>query len=389
MNDSRTDYYRGKRKKAHTRLLRYSLGITALLFLLMVLFIYVYHEDFEDQAAQQTPAKEQEAAPSEEEGSTVTNPSDDYNVSFAFVGDILLGGKVADLLSAQGYDYPYTEVKNLLQRPDLTVGNLETPVTENGDPQDKKYVFRSSPQALPSLVEAGFDLVSLANNHVLDYGIQGLLETLDHMNKVNLPIVGAGRNDQEAYQPVYLKRNGQRIAFVGLSRVIPEPSWGASHQQPGVAVTYNPERALQSIEKARGEADLVVVLVHWGIELDDTPEAYQVELAHQYIDSGADLVIGSHPHVLQGLESYKGKWIAYSLGNFIFTTSQHPTTWETVVLEVLCSRGGDCELKLIPVMTKWAKPKPMDAEHGAKLLARVQEISTGVEIRPDGTVTSR
>lgn len=277
-------------------------------------------------------------------------------------------------------------MNNFLRKADLTVGNLETPVTERGEQQDKKYVFRSSPLSVHAMVEAGFDLVSLANNHVLDYGVDGLNDTLDHLNEAGLPFAGAGRNDGEAYKPVYLERGGQRIAFVGLSRVIPAVTWGATPDRPGVAVTYDPTRALQSIEEAREEADLIVVLVHWGIELKETPESYQVELGHQYIDAGADLVIGSHPHVLQGLESYKGKWIAYSLGNFIFTTSQESATWETVILEASCTKDGDCELKLIPILTKWAKPEPMNEEQGSKVLARIQGLSTEVKIKSDGTV---
>jgi poly-gamma-glutamate capsule biosynthesis protein CapA/YwtB (metallophosphatase superfamily) len=377
---SRAGNYRSKRKKGRVRLILFSLGVSFFLSLLVLTFLFIWQKDYR---VEQQPALEQ---PSKEAENREKLSPDTHEVRLAFVGDILLGGKVSNLLTQHGYDYPYSYVEKWLKEADMAVGNLESPVTERGLPQEKEYVFRTSPAALPALSESGVDIVNLANNHVLDYGKEGLIDTLEHLRGSGIQYVGAGRDQAEAYQPVYVEKNNVRIAFVGFSRVIPDPSWGAADKQPGVAVTYDPKFALESIKEARGEADIVVVLVHWGVELQETPEPYQVDLAHQYIDAGADLVIGSHPHVLQGLEIYKGKGIAYSLGNFIFTTSHHPPTWETAILETTCSPAKGCQLQLIPIFTKWGKPQPMDQENGSQLLERLNRLSIHAKVQIDGKV---
>jgi poly-gamma-glutamate synthesis protein (capsule biosynthesis protein) len=293
---------------------------------------------------------------------------------------------VERLLNQHGFEYPYREVLDELRPPDLTIGNLETPVSRRGSPVQKEYAYRSPPEALPALVQAGFDVVNLANNHVLDYGENALLDTLDYLDQAGLRHVGAGRDADNAFQPAVVEKNGVRIAFLGFSRVVPFVSWKAGKGHPGVADTYEETRPVQAIEQAKRDADLVVVIVHWGIEREDRPEDYQVRLARKYIDAGADLVIGGHPHVLQGLEFYKGKWIAYSLGNFIFTTNSYSKTLETVILHASCTRDGDCSLQAVPVFTRWAQPKVMDPEAGRELLDRLAGISSGIRIGPDGKI---
>lgn len=326
------------------------------------------------------------AAP-EKPASASRSPQDhDSKVDMAFVGDILLGSTVERLLNQHGFEYPYREVLDELRPPDLTIGNLETPVSRRGSPGQKEYSYRSPPEALPALVRAGFDVVNLANNHVLDYGETALLDTLDYLDQAGLRHVGAGRDADNAFQPAVVEKNGVRIAFLGFSRVVPFVSWKAGKGHPGVADTYEETRPVQAIEQAKRDADLVVVIVHWGIEREDRPEDYQVRLARKYIDAGADLVIGGHPHVLQGLESYKGKWIAYSLGNFIFTTNSYSKTLETIILHASCTRDGDCSLKAVPVFTRWAQPKVMEPETGRKLLDRLSGISSGIRIGSDGRV---
>jgi poly-gamma-glutamate synthesis protein (capsule biosynthesis protein) len=309
-------------------------------------------------------------------------------VRMAFVGDVLLADGVEKLMQQNGFDYPYTGVSSLLKEPDLTIANLETPVTERGDRQTKEYVYRSSPKALPALKEAGVDIVNTANNHIKDYGTVGMLDTLDALNKVGIAHVGTGHNLDEALQPVIVTKNGVKLAFLGFSRVVPDNSWKASAKQPGVADTYNYTVPVETIRKAKEQADLVVVLAHWGTERKDTPDPVQTDLAHRYIDAGADLVVASHPHVLQGLESYKGKWIAYSLGNFIFTTNDTPATWETIVLQADCARSGDCSLHAVPILTKWAHPETMAPDAGAKLLERLSALCYGARIGNDGAIVA-
>jgi poly-gamma-glutamate capsule biosynthesis protein CapA/YwtB (metallophosphatase superfamily) len=148
--------------------------------------------------------------------------------------------------------------------------------------------------------------------------------------------------------------------------VVPFSSWKADKNVPGLAETYDTRRATEAIAKAKKEADIVVVMVHWGKERVDQPEPYQKDFGKQYIDAGADLVIGSHPHVLQGFEMYKGKWIAYSLGNFIFTSYPKETAGETGVLDAICSKNGDCEMTFHPMFTVNAQPTPLEGEKEQK-----------------------
>lgn len=313
----------------------------------------------------------------------------DDAVKLAFVGDVLFAGTVEAQLKQNGYDYPYREVKNCLEEPDVTAANLETPVSERGAAAlQKEYTYRSSPQALPAFVQAGFDLVNLANNHVLDYGRDALLDTLSHLDKEGIRRVGAGRDEEEAFSPVIVERKGIKLAFLGFSRVVPDVSWYAGKGKPGVAGTYDHllPQVKKAIDDARAEADLVIVMVHWGLERKEKPEQYQRNLAHMYIDAGADLVVGSHPHVLQGFEMYKGKWIAYSLGNFLFTTNEVSATWETVILEAACGRDRRCELNAVPILNKWAKPEVMSEENGRKLFERLTRISFGARVDSTGRI---
>ncbi|GGA44755.1 capsular polysaccharide biosynthesis protein [Paenibacillus physcomitrellae] len=306
-----------------------------------------------------------------------------------FGGDTLFSGKAETKLENAGYDYPFQYVNSLFTQDDLTVLNLETPVTYGGKgASDKQYVFKSSPKALEAMAEAGVDAVNLANNHTLDQGEEGLLDTLDHLKNAGIASVGAGVNADQAYAPQYFERKGIKIALFGFSRVLPKADWAAGASKPGIAGVYDPTRAYAAIKAARQKADLILVITHWGKERVQQFDDTQTALAHGLIDAGADLVIGGHPHVLQGLEQYKGKWIAYSTGNFIFTRSTNEKTWETAVFEARCSKSGSCGMKLIPYTAELAQPVPMQAEDAAKLLQEIQSLSPGVTVDKAGNVSA-
>lgn len=309
-------------------------------------------------------------------------------VTISFAGDVMFAGKVGELLGKQGYGYPYGALNGLFQIDDLSIVNLETPVTTRGTAANKTYVYQSSPQALGPLKAAGIDAVNLANNHTLDKGEQGLLDTLNNLNKAGIPYVGAGKNASEAYSAQYFKRNGVTIALLGFTRVMPEASWAAGKNKPGVASAYSLDAAVQAIAAAKKKADIVAVVVHWGQERVDNYSELQQSMGHSFIDAGADLVIGGHPHVLQGIEPYKGKWIAYSTGNFIFTRSATKTTWESAVFQAKCTTTGQCSMKLVPVDAELGRPVPMNATSSQALLKRMESLSVGrVKISKDGMVT--
>lgn len=324
--------------------------------------------------------------PGQAEGTTPDDANEE-KVSFAFVGDLMMATTVANLVKEKGYDYPFQHVKEYLQQPDLTVANLETPITERGEPQDKQWVYRTSPDALPAIVDAGFDVVNIANNHILDYGEIGFLDTLDELSKADLPYVGGGRDEEEAFRFVTLERNGLKVAFLGFSLVVPNEAWKAAKNHPGVAPTYDYRKPVEAIEAAREEADLVVVIAHWGIEREPMPEPRQTEMARRYIDAGADLVVGSHPHVLQGAEQYDGKWIVYSLGNFVFTTNaENPATWDAAILNATCTKNGDCDLSIIPIDNRWALPRPLEGEEASRVLRHFDSISLNAHVDDQGNI---
>lgn len=311
-------------------------------------------------------------------------------VSLALVGDLLPAARVLDLMKMNGYDYPFRKAKSILEAADITAGNLETPITTRGTPaEDKQYVFRGTPETVPALKEAGFDFLSLANNHTLDYGWEGLSDTMDYLDDADLQHTGSGNDDREAFTPAYIERNGITVAFVSVTRVVPEVSWKADRTHAGVAEAYTPARAEAAIKEAKQNADIVVVMVHWGEEKKETPIPTQTDLGHRFVDAGADLVVGSHPHVLQGIEAYKGKWIAYSLGNFIFTTTLSSKTSETGVLNAECKKDGSCSLKFLPMFATNSQPAPMEATAAAALLARLSALSIGATVEEDGTIAAR
>ncbi|MGG6314343.1 CapA family protein [Paenibacillus macerans] len=315
------------------------------------------------------------------------NGNDEDRLLIHFAGDTIFSGKVEEKLEKTGYEYPYEYVRELFQNDDLSVLNLETPVTEGGEPaENKTFVFKSPPKALGPMAKAGVDAVNLANNHILDQGVAGLNDTMKALRQYHVLYAGAGKNSKDAYAPVYIERKGIKIALFGFSRVVPEPGWVAGANKAGVASAYAPEPALNAIRAARENADLVLVMTHWGKERTTKLEDHQQELAHAFIDAGADLVVGGHPHVMQGLENYKGKWIAYSTGNFIFTKSKDPKTWETAVFAASCTRDGDCRLQLIPYRTELGQPVPMSPEDGSKLLREIESYSPGVRIAETGEV---
>lgn len=328
-----------------------------------------------------------EAAKPGDAGKGLVASAQESRVQLAFVGDVMFAGNVEELLKKNGFDYPFKYVKPLLEKADYAIANLETPITTRGEAQSKEYTYRSPPEALSELKRAGVDLVNLANNHSMDYGEDGLLDTLDYLDQQALVRVGAGRNAEEAYRHAIVEKNGVKIAFLGFSRVLPETSWIAGKTKPGLAETYSTKLPLEAIRKARAEADLVVVLAHWGEERKDIPNAVQTSLAHQFIDEGADLVVASHPHVLQGFEQYKGKWIAYSLGNFIFTTNDTPDTWESMILQASCTKTRACDLTVVPVISKWAQPVRMPDEDGASLLDKLTKLSANALIDKDGKLS--
>lgn len=336
-----------------------------------------------------TAAPAASAAPSQPVIAPSVSPELPGNgLKLAFVGDVIFASTVETVLKKNGYDYPYRDLLSELQKPDITAANLETPVTQRGDEQKKEYTYRSRPEALKPFKEAGFDVVTLANNHIMDYGAEGMLDTFKYLDQEGILRTGAGKDLKEAYKPVIMEKNGIKIAYLGFSHKIPNESWKAGINKPGTTQLYDIRQALEAIANAKKEADLVVVMPHWGEERQDKPLEAHRAMAKKFIDAGADLIVGSHPHVLQGFETYKGKWIVYSLGNFLFTTNTVSATWDSAILNAECTKAGDCSLAVVPVLTKFARPARMGAAEGAALFKRLSSISFGAKVDGEGRIAA-
>lgn len=258
---------------------------------------------------------------------------------------------------------------NKMNEVDLMWANNEFVFSDRGEPlEGKAYTFRGATANVSYLHDLGIDIVGLANNHTFDYGREAFLDTLDTLKNAGIPYVGAGRDFGEASAPMYMTSDGVTFAYVAASSAeyeIYTPE--AGEDEPGIMWCYEDEKFLDEIRKAARYADFVIALPHWGTEHSTVLEPAQIESAHAYIDAGADVVIGAHPHILQGIEYYEGKPIMYSLGNFWFDDYDIDTLLAEVRLHGERDaygrpdmRTASVELVVYPgtqsgVFTSWAK----------------------------------
>ncbi|MCR4300276.1 MAG: CapA family protein [Sulfuricaulis sp.] len=299
-------------------------------------------------------------------------------IRIAAVGDIMLGGTATPELRKFGYDYPFEKTQDILKQGQIVFGNLEGPLTDAGEPAtSKQYVFRSPPDKVaPALARAGFNVVSLANNHTLDYGPEGLVDTRAALDKAGIGYVGAGRNLAEARQPLYMVADGVTVAFLAYSLTFPQEFWAGSDRS---GTAFGHERHVRAdVAAARAQADIVMVSFHWGQEGKTELRDYQVELARVAIDSGASAVLGHHPHILQGVERYNHGVILYSLGNFAFGSFSNTATRSAIALLTFRDKRWR-ELKMIPLNVKNAEvvfqPRPLAGPEAAEVVGHLQQLS--------------
>ena len=259
-------------------------------------------------------------------------------ITIAAVGDLMFGNRTEPFLKEFGPDYPFAFVMPILAKADVVVGNLESSISTRGKAvENKQFTLRAGPIATEALAAAGIRVVTLANNHSMDFGPLALQDTLEALDAGNILFTGAGMDLDDARSPAIMKVKGKTIAFLAYSLTFPLEFF-ASANRPGTAPGYA-EFVKADIEKARPSADLVVVSFHWGAELMTAAKDYQVELGRKAIDWGADLVLGHHPHVLQELELYHGRLIAYSLGNFVFGSESNRTNTSMILLLTFQGKG--------------------------------------------------
>ncbi len=329
-----------------------------------------------------TPAQEEPFMPETAESPGENEkPQEDEDTVLVFAGDVYISPHVTANYDAGGISNVVSkELLDKMAQADLCMVNEEFPFGTVGEPmEDKQYTFRVEPSYVSVLTDMGVDVVSLANNHVLDYGLECLEETFQTLKQAGIDYVGAGSTKEEAASLKTYEFNGRTYGILSASRVIPVAEWNIENRQPGVFATYDETALVNAIKAARETCDFLAVYVHWGVERTTQLEEHQKYLAHAYVDAGADLVLGAHPHILQGIENYNGKLIFYSLGNYIFNQNID----KTMLVEVRL-KDGEPQVSLVPGYAAGAKT--CGYEDREEFFAYLESLSQGVHIT-DGVIT--
>ncbi len=313
-------------------------------------------------------------------------PTKDLGGKLAFtlaaVGDVMLSREVAESSIAHGdFCYPFLKVAPILRQATLAFANLESPISDQGH---QLNMFRADPRFLEGLYYAGIDLVSLANNHIMDYGTVAFLDTMERLTAQGVFYVGVGTDLPKARQGRLLKLGGVKVGFLAYTEVGPgftytrvPQHWAATDELPGVAPA-RVDYLREDIARMKRVADLVIVSFHWGQEYVHLPGAKQQLLGKTALAAGADLVLGHHPHVIQGLAFGEEGVIAYSLGNFIFDQTPEATR-QGLILEAACDHQGVRQLRCTPITIKDEQPQVAKGDEARRLMRLLYTVSEGLE----------
>lgn len=308
-------------------------------------------------------------------------------VTLAAVGDILLDRGVARQIKEKGAGYPFERIRQLIGRPDIAIGNLECPLTRHPMLVPKRFVFQSDPRLAPRLKRSGFTMLNLANNHTLDSGRTGLADTMAALDRAGIGYCGAGASLAAAQQPRVITVKGLKIGFLGFCDTPPEAVYPAP-SLPSVAMCSIDE-VVRVVAAAATKVDIVVVSFHWGVEYDTRPTPRQCGLARAAVAAGATLVLGSHPHVVQGFEMLPrigdGRGVvAYSLGNFVFDP-RIPEAARSCVLTVTMDRTGVRSARFVPVTIDGCRPRPARPAEAEAIRREITERTLARSTRVEGT----
>ena len=318
-----------------------------------------------------------------EETETEEEPEE---TTLLFAGDVLLAYQsVMGNYQSDGITGILSEdLLQQMQEADILMVNNEFPFSTGGTKApDKQYTFSVDPKYVSVLNEMGVDIVSLANNHSLDFGKEALSDTFTTLDGAGILYAGAGESIERAKALQVIEKNGMKFGFLASSRVIPVTNWDVRNSQPGVFTTYDDTMLVQEITAAQEQCDFLTVYVHWGIEREAYPQNYQTKIAADCFAAGADLVIGAHPHCLQGIEFMDGKPVFYSLGNFIFNT----TTEKTALIEVTVDAEKNVGYRMIPAKAVNGRTVLLEGTDASGVWSYMQEISVNAKIDENGWIT--
>lgn len=256
------------------------------------------------------------------------------------VGDIMLDRGVEYKIKKEGkgdFKFPFLKIADYLQGADILFGNLESVISDKGKNVGSSNSFRADPSAIEGLNHAGFDVISVANNHIYDYSEAAMKDSFERLGRAGIEYAGGGFNENEAFSAKVEEVKNVRIGFLAYNNFnLGSRFWRATADRPGIALVSEEDlqRMENDIREAKKKADILIVSFHWGDEYTFVPNDFQVVFARALIDAGTDLIIGHHPHVVQPVEKYKNGWIAYSLGNFVFDQGFSKETMSGLLLEV-------------------------------------------------------
>jgi len=288
---------------------------------------------------------------------SLADPATGESVAMVFGGDVMLAANLPPFASYRPDPLPYTflfeHIAPFLRKADLAFCNLESPISGRGKRLDKEFAFNAPPDAASALADAGFDAVSLANNHCLDFGEEALTDTLAHLAAAHIQYAGI-----EPQTPALLETKGLRVALL---------SYVAPSVYPGVFGTFavqpsmiDKDRMVADIARAREKADFVLISLHWGCDFSPRHDAAQETLAHALIDGGAHVVVGHHPHVQQEAEYYRNGLVLYSMGNLVFAKYSRPVSRKTRLYRVHAGKEGVIDAAYLPLeIQEGGQPKPL------------------------------
>lgn len=295
-------------------------------------------------------------------------------VCLVAVGDIMLSRGVAGEIGDHGEEprHPFLKIEKYLESGDVVFGNLENPITPGRKIMMPEMTLRADPGVQTGLKDAGFTVLSLANNHLPDFGFQGILDTVQYLNNAGIGHTGAGKTEEEAFRAEFVEVKGLRLAFLAFTDpTLVQDSYLARENHPGVAF-FEQEKIMEAVRDARQKADFVVVSMHAGTEYETKPNLAQIRFARLAVDAGADLVLGHHPHVIQKIEKYKGKYIFYSLGNFVFDQKWSRATRIGLAAKVFITSEGVEKLEFLPVfINDQDQPQALEGEEAELALENI------------------
>ena len=353
-----------------------------MIFSMMILVVLIYRA-YDISASENISSEIEESVHDEQEIDMVKEEIKEEiqyeDIDLSFLGDVMTDSYIGEYIDSYGVDYPFEDIRDILTDDDVTIANFESSISLRGETlKPKGYGFRSKPYTLEGLVNNGIDTVSLANNHIFDFGEAAFIDTIDSLNEYGIRHVGAGDNINQAEKPLIIEKDNYTIGIIAYNSIIPWESWKATDDVAGTAwftKDYN-DKIIENIINTKEECDLVFVVLHWGVEYSSEPEDWQIELAHKMIDSGADGVIGHHPHVLQAIEIYNDKPILYSIGNFVFLKKDEDAG-RTGIFQLKYNGESFIQGQYHPVYLKYCKANllPVDSEMGEDYIEHLTDLS--------------